>query len=162
VPYKRVDIVVEAFREMGLKLKVFGDGVDEKRLRKIAGESKNIEFLGRISEDARKELYSKCIAFIHPQEEDFGITPLEAMASGRPVIAYRKGGATETVIENKTGIFFDNQTKGDIINIVRKFQSENFNSNIIRRYAENYSVENFKNNIKEYINKSKEEFDKNN
>ena len=162
VPYKRVDVVVLAFREMGLKLKVFGDGVDEKRLRKMAGDAGNIEFLGRINNETRKNLYSKCIAFIHPQEEDFGITPLEAMASGRPVIAYRKGGATETIIENETGVFFDKQKKEDIIEVVKNFKVENFDSNNIRRHAENFSVDKFKINIKEYINKSWEEFNKNN
>ncbi|MDD5032243.1 MAG: glycosyltransferase, partial [Patescibacteria group bacterium] len=109
-PYKRVDIAVEAFKKMGKRLKIFGDGVDLRRLKEIAGGSKNIEFLGRVDDKAKAELYSHCQAFLNPQEEDFGITVIEAMACGRPVIAFRKGGATETVIEGKTGVFCDEQT----------------------------------------------------
>lgn len=161
VPYKRVDVVIESFKEMGLKLKVFGDGTDYERLVKIAGQAPNIEFLGRVDEEKRKELYSKCLAFIHPQEEDFGLTPLEAMASGRPVIAYRKGGATETIIENETGIFFDKQKKEDIIKAVRTFKTENFDSQKIRKHAENFSVEKFKKNIKAFIDESWGEFKNN-
>ena len=89
-PYKRVDIVIDAFIRSGKKLKVFGDGVDLERLKKIAENHSNIEFLGRVDEDMKAGLYKNCIAFINPQEEDFGITVVEAMASGRPVIAYRK------------------------------------------------------------------------
>jgi glycosyltransferase involved in cell wall biosynthesis len=150
-PYKRVDIVVEAFKKMGKKLKIFGDGVDLERLKKIAGDDKNIEFLGRVDDNTMAELYRKCQAFINPQEEDFGITPIEAMASGRPVIALKKGGATETVIEGKTGIFFDNQTPEAIIDAVNKFNSNNFNPNEIREHAKQYSTERFKREIKEYI-----------
>ena len=128
VPYKRIDLVVEAFKELGpdYRLKVFGDGLDLSRLKKIAGEAENIEFLGRVSDDQKAVYYSRAQAFINPQEEDFGITPLESMASGRPVIAYRKGGATETVKEGETGIFFDEQTPASLVAAVKSFRSENF------------------------------------
>lgn len=154
VPYKRIDHIVKAFKEMpDKKLKIFGDGIDMPRLKQIAGEAKNIEFLGRVSDEDRKELYSKCQAFINPQKEDFGITAVEAMASGRPVIAYARGGALETVVEGKTGIFFDKQLPEGIIEAVRKFDSHNFDSKFIRKHAEKFSKERFKKEIREFIDK---------
>jgi glycosyltransferase involved in cell wall biosynthesis len=150
-PYKRIDILVEAFKSNGKKLRIFGEGVDLKRLRKLAGNVKNIEFLGRISDNERADLYSHCLAFLHPQDEDFGITAVEAMASGRPVIAYRKGGATETVIENKTGLFFDKQEVGDILDIIDKFKKENFHPEEIKLHASIFSSANFKKNMQELV-----------
>jgi len=150
-PYKRVDIVIEAFKKMNKKLKIFGDGVDMKRLKKIAGNAANIEFLGRVSDEKMADLYGKCLAFINPQEEDFGITAVEAMASGRPVIAFAKGGAKETIIEGKTGMFFNSQTPESLIEAVNKFDGNNFNPNEIRARAERYGVERFKKEIKEFI-----------
>jgi glycosyltransferase involved in cell wall biosynthesis len=157
-PYKRVDIVVEAFKKLGKKLKVFGDGVDLERLKNIAGGAENIEFLGRVSDEERAELYKKCQAFINPQEEDFGITVVESMASGRPVIAYEKGGAIETVIEGKTGIFFKEQTAESLIEAINKFKSENFSPTEIREHAEQFSAERFKKEIGEFIQMEYEKF----
>ena len=157
VPYKRVDIVVEAFKKLGndYNLKVFGDGLDLLRLKKIAGEATNIEFVGRISDDEKAVLYSRAQAFINPQEEDFGITPVESMASGRPVIAYRKGGVTETVVEDKTGIFFDEQTADSLAEAVRKFKSADFDPEYIKKYAEKFSVKRFEKEILDFINEVK-------
>ncbi len=157
-PYKRVDMVIEAFKKLDKKLKIFGDGVDMERLKKIAGDDKNIEFLGRVSDEEMADLYRKCQAFINPQEEDFGITVVEAMASGRPVIAFRKGGAVETIIEGKTGIFFNKQTPESLVEAVSKFDSNNFNPNEIRARAEQYGVERFKEEIKEFIDNEYEKF----
>lgn len=158
VPYKRIDIVIEAFKKLGdeYKLKIFGDGPDLKRLKKIVGEAKNIEFLGRVSDEYRAELYAYSQAFINPQEEDFGITVVEAMASGRPVIAYGRGGATETVIAGKTGLFFQEQTESAIYETIREFKASNFDPQIIRTQAEKFSVAKFKDNIKRYIAWAKE------
>ncbi len=150
-PYKRVDIVIEAFKKLGLKLKIFGDGVDMKRLKKIAGKSKNIEFVGRVDDKIKGELYSQCQAFINPQEEDFGITVVEAMASGRPIIAFRKGGALETVIEGKTGIFFDKQTPEAIVEAVKNFNSNNWKPEEIREHALRFGIARFKREIKGFI-----------
>jgi glycosyltransferase involved in cell wall biosynthesis len=158
-PYKRVDVVIEAFKELkaNYKLKVFGDGVDLKRLQKIAGDNKQIEFLGRVTETEKAELYKNCLAFINPQEEDFGITPVEAMASGRPVLAYNKGGVKETVIEGQTGLFFNEQTPEAIKAVIEKFIEQTksgkliWDSRIIREHAQQFSVENFKNKISEFI-----------
>ena len=150
-PYKRVDIVIEAFVKSGKKLKIFGDGVDMKRLQKISEGRKNIEFLGRINDTEKAELFSKCKAFLHPQDEDFGITPVEAMAAGRPVIAYKKGGATETVKENLTGVFFDEQSSDAIIKAVEDFESRPFDPQVIRQTAEKYSTERFKKEIRDFL-----------
>lgn len=156
-PYKRVDLVIEAFKKLDKKLKIFGDGVDLPRLKEIAAGCANIEFLGRVDDNARAELYSKCQAFIHPQEEDFGITAVEAMASGRPVIAYGKGGALETVVENFTGEFFNAQTADCLREAIKNFDGKKYNSEALRRHAEKFSTERFKSEIKNYI---KEEYRK--
>lgn len=152
-PYKRVDIVVEAFRDLlpGYNLRIFGDGVDRKRLEKIAGDAKNIKFLGRVSETEKANLYSSAQAFINPQEEDFGITAVESMAAGRPVIAYRKGGATETVLEGKTGLFFDKQNKESIAKCVISFKDYKFEPEDIKIWADNFSCFKFQSQIKDYI-----------
>lgn len=157
VPYKRVDIVVEAFRNLGsdYKLKIFGDGSDLKRLKKIAQGASNIEFLGRVSDECKAELYAFAEAFINPQEEDFGITVVESMAAGTPVIAYEKGGATETIVKNKTGVFFKEQTSGAIYEAVKNFDSNNFEADLIRRQAEKFSVANFERKIKLFIDWAK-------
>lgn len=156
-PYKRVDLVIKAFKELAgdqnYRLKIFGDGVDEKRLKELAAACNNIEFLGRVSEEEKAKLYSGAQAFINPQEEDFGITMIEAMASGRPIIALRRGGATETVVEGKTGLFFDEQTPASLIAVLKKFKAEDFNSSEIREHAQQFSVANFKNGMLEIINK---------
>lgn len=158
-PYKRVDIVIEAFNRLGLKLKIFGDGVDLPRLKKLSDGNQNIEFLGRIDDKMKAELYSKCLAFINPQEEDFGITAVEAMASGRPVIAYRAGGAAETVIEKETGVFFNEQTVGSIVEAVSHFKTDSFDPEKIRRRAEKFSVERFKKEMGEFIEKEWKNFE---
>lgn len=151
VPYKRVDLAIEAFKKNGLKLKIFGDGIDMPRLKKIAGESSNIEFLGRIDDQSKYRLYSKCQAFIHPQEEDFGITPIESIASGRPVIVYGKGGATETIEDGVTGVFFYKQDIDSLLAAIEKFKTINFNPALIRQKAQKYSLERFKREINDFI-----------
>lgn len=158
-PYKRADIVVQAFKALGpnFRLKIFGDGLDLPRLRYLAGDADNIEFLGRVSEEKKVDLYAQALAFINPQEEDFGITAVEAMAAGRPVLAYRRGGVTETVIENETGLFFDEQTPEALMSLLRKFVGDLdsgqkvWDSQLIRQHAEQYSVEKFKQQILDFI-----------
>ncbi len=152
-PYKRIDLVVEAFKKLGsdYKLKIFGDGVDLERLKIIADKAENIEFLGRVSEDDKVKLFQGAQAFINPQEEDFGITVVESMASGRPVIAYRLGGATETIIENQTGVFFDEQTASSLIEAIKKYETIDFDSQAIRSHAEKFSIANFNQQITDFI-----------
>lgn len=162
-PYKRADIVVQAFKALGdgFNLKIFGDGLDLPRLRRLAGGASNIEFLGRVDEDKKAELYANALAFINPQEEDFGITAVEAMAAGRPVLAYRRGGATETVIEDKTGLFFDEQTPAAVMALLRRFLADldsgrkTWNSRDIKEHAALYSVTEFKRQLSAFI-KSKQ------
>jgi glycosyltransferase involved in cell wall biosynthesis len=158
VPYKRIDIVIKAFKTLGLKLKIFGDGIDLPRLKKIAGTAGNIEFLGRVSDEEKAKLYSECRAFINPQLEDFGITPVESMASGRPVIALRSGGSLESIIEGKTGLLFDNETPEDIIKAIEKFNTMNWNSRDIREHAKKFSEERFKKEIREFIDEEYKKF----
>jgi len=152
-PYKRIDTVIAAFRILGPdhKLKIFGDGVDLPRLQKIATGMTNVEFLGRVTEEEKARLFAQTQAFINPQEEDFGITVVESMAAGRPVIAYRQGGATETVVAGKTGIFFEESTPASLAAAVRGFRSADFNPAEIRRHAEQFSVANFKKQINEFV-----------
>ncbi len=150
VSYKRFDLAVKAFNRNGLPLKIVGIGPEMNKLRKIS--NKNIEFLGLVSDAKLADLYSHAQAYIFPQEEDFGIVPLESMASGRPVIAYRAGGATETVMENKTGLFFNEQSTGSIQEAIEKFHLINFIPEICREHAEKFDVEVFKDKISKLIN----------
>ena len=158
-PYKRVDIIIEAFKTLGAeyKLKIFGDGVDLERLTKLAAGATNIEFLGRVTDTQKAELYENCLAFINPQEEDFGIIPVEAMACGRPVLAYGRGGVTETVVENESGLFFYDQSSAAIAATVKRFYEDTragklkWDSALIRNRAEKFSVANFKAAITKFI-----------
>ena len=164
VPYKRNDIVIEAFKKLNLesekkyKLKIFGDGIDMERLKKITGNDKNIEFLGRVTDKERNKLFSECKAFINPQREDFGITIVEAMASGRPVIALNQGGAKETVLEGETGIFFDNENPEAIASAIKKFPNIVWSPYKIREHALKFSKSRFKQEIKDFINKKRKEY----
>jgi glycosyltransferase involved in cell wall biosynthesis len=149
LPYKRFDLAIEAFNQLGLPLKIIGDGPDKKNLLKKA--KSNIEFVGLVSDEKLKDYYANCRAFIFPQEEDFGITAVEAMASGRPVIAYQAGGALEIVKQGETGIFFKEQTAEGLVEAVKKFNPADFNSQFIRREAMKFDLENFKEKIMEVI-----------
>ncbi|MDP4001830.1 MAG: glycosyltransferase [bacterium] len=150
VSYKKFDVAIKAFNELKLPLKIIGIGPEIANLKRLA--NKNIEFLGQVDDKELASRYREAKALIFPQEEDFGIVPLEAMASGRPVIAYRGGGAGETVIENETGIFFDTQTPQAIIEAVKKFDSNKFSPARCRARAEEFSTEVFRKNIFKYLN----------
>ena len=152
VSYKRFDLAVKAFNENGLTLKIVGAGPEFNKLKSIA--RKNIEFLGLVSDENLAKLYSNAQACIFPQEEDFGIVPLESMASGRPVIAYRAGGAVETIIENKTGVFFDEQNQESLQAAVERFYTLKFSSEICRSHAEKFDIEIFKNDILKNLTKN--------
>ena len=159
VPQKRVDIIVEAFNELGLPLKIIGEGREEGRLKKLA--KANIEFLGCLSDRQIAGYLSGCRALVFASLEDFGITPLEAQSAGRPVIAFGRGGALETVVEGKTGIFFDEQTAGSVISAVRRFQDMSFDAADCRANAQRFSREVFKEKMASYIDgKIKEHADR--
>ncbi len=145
VSYKKFDMAIKAFNELELPLKIVGTGPELKRLKKIS--KPNIEFVGQVSDDQLSRYYQGCKALIFPQEEDFGIVPLEAMASGRPVVAYRGGGAEETIIENETGVFFDTQNPEAIVRAVREVNNRKFEPSACRAQAEKFSEEVFKRNI---------------
>jgi len=149
VAYKRFDIVVQAFNKLGIPLKVFGIGPEIDKLR--AAAHKNIEFVGKVGEQEKAELYRKAIAYLHPQEEDFGITAVEAMASGRPVIAFRKGGAAETVVEGVTGAFIEEQSWEELANEIIRFEPEKFDPTAISEHAAKFDTEKFKEKIRAYI-----------
>jgi len=149
VAYKKFDLAIRAFNKLGLPLKIAGTGVEMNSLKKMAGF--NIEFLDCVGDEKLAELYSGARALIFPQEEDFGIVPLEAMASGKPVIAYRGGGALETVADGQTGIFFDQQGPDFLIEAIRRFENMHFGPKLCRAQAEKFSTEIFKKNILNFL-----------
>ena len=158
-PYKRVDLAVEAFNALELPLKIIGTGEEDKKLRKIA--KSNIEFLGPVDDQTKSELLSSCLAFIHPQEEDFGIAAVEAMAAGRPVIAYQKGGALETVKAGVSGEFFADQTPWSLVDVVREFKPDRYHPEEIRKRVADFDISIFKQKIKDYVEKAYEEHQRN-
>ena len=156
VPYKRVDLAIKVFNRLGWPLKIFGAGPEYASLKNKAKE--NIEFLGQINDMEKAKLLQGARAFIHPQIEDLGITALESMACGRPVIAFAQGGATETVLPDETGIFFNKQSWETLLNAVLNFNHKNWDSEKITEHARKFDVNNFKNNIKKYVDNRYEEF----
>jgi glycosyltransferase involved in cell wall biosynthesis len=149
VAYKKFDLAIKAFNALGWKLKIVGTGIEEKRLKALAG--KNIEFLGKVEDERLGEIYGRAQALIFPQEEDFGIVPLEAMACGTPVIAYRGGGAVETIADEKTGIFFDEQEVGSLVEILKSFNQSSFDPIVCRAQAEIFDTQIFKDKISRFI-----------
>lgn len=149
VGYKRYDIAINAFNKLGMPLKVFGSGPAMPKLKKIA--NKNIEFLGKVTDQELSDLYAGCRAFLHPQIEDFGITAIEAMASGRPVIAYGVGGARETVVGGQTGEFMDEQSWEELGGLIINFDDAKYNSETIKDYAARFDIERFKSQIKDFV-----------
>lgn len=147
--YKRIDLAVEAFNELGLPLIIVGDGPKRRRLEAIAGS--NIRFTGRVTDHNLRDLYAACKALIVPGEEDYGLTLLEAQASGRPVIAYGKGGALETIIPGVTGVFFDEQTPQALAEVVRKFDARQFDPVRIGGHALQFDKEIFKLKIFRFV-----------
>jgi len=146
VSYKRFDLAVKVFNTLGWPLKIAGIGPEMGRLKKMTA-GPNIEFLGQVSDEKLAELYSHSQAIIFPQEEDFGIVPLEAMASGRPVIAHRSGGAIETVLEGETGLFFDEQTEESLEEALLRFKEKKFAPEKCRAQAEKFGIEVFKDKV---------------
>ena len=147
--YKRNDIAIEAFNKLGLPLKIIGRGPELKRLEKIAGSS--IEFLGRVSDEDLKRYYSECQAVIFPQEEDFGIVAIEALASGKPLVAFRGGDIPEHMEDGKMGVFFEEQTSDAIVEAVLKFQRSSFDAGYIRSKVLKFDREIFKEKMKQLI-----------
>ena len=149
IPYKRADLAIDAFNQLGLPLVIVGKGSEEKKLMNMA--KPNIKFVRELTDSELASYYQKTRALIFPQEEDFGLVVLEANAAGTPVIAYKAGGALDTVIEGITGIFFERQEVNSLINAVNKFGKMNFDKKTLVKNAEKFSKERFKSNFKNLV-----------
>jgi glycosyltransferase involved in cell wall biosynthesis len=149
VSYKRIDLAVAACTELNRKLVVIGDGPDRARLEKIAGPT--VRFLGRQSDEAVARYAARCRALLFPGEEDFGMTPLEVNAAGRPVIAFRAGGALETVVEGRTGLFFDQPEPASLMQAIKDFDLCNWNARELRTHAAKFDRPVFANRLINYL-----------
>lgn len=149
VPHKRVDLAVQAATRYGLPLKVVGTGRSERTLRAMAGPS--VEFLGRVDDHTVADLMARCRGFILPGAEDFGMTAVEAQAAGRPVIAYGLGGALESVVPGRTGIFFPEQTAESLMDAIRTFETIDWDPATARANAQRFSKERFEREILEEV-----------
>lgn len=158
IPYKRVDLLVEACTRLNLPLKVGGTGRDLEQLKAIAGPT--VEFLGYVPDKDLPELFARAKAFVFPGYEDFGITPVQAQAAGRPVIAYKAGGALDTVIHGKTGILFEEQTVESLMEVLQNFDATAFSTADCRANALRFDADVFTQQINNYVEQSWTEFKK--
>lgn len=152
VSYKRFDLIVRAFKKLNIPLKIFGVGPEMKKLRRLAG--KNIEFVGKVSDEVKIKLYQNAIAFLHPQIEDFGITAVEAMAAGKPVVTYGFGGGAETVIPGVTGEYLETQSWESIGDAVIRFDPTKYDTKKIRAHAESFSEKRFRDELMDFLNRN--------
>jgi glycosyltransferase involved in cell wall biosynthesis len=151
IAYKRHSIAIRAFNELRLPLKIIGRGPELKRLKKIAGPT--IEFLHRTDDEELKQYYADCQAVIFPQEEDFGIVAIEALSSGKPLIAFRGGDIPEHMEENRMGVFFDEQTSDAVKDAIAKFEKLSFDPEYIRSKVLKFDREIFKEKMRTFIEK---------
>ena len=149
VGYKRFDLAVEACNELKKNLVIIGDGPEKEKLEKMAGPT--IKFLGRQPDEVVRKYMRECKALLFPGLEDFGIVPVETQACGRPVICYGKGGVLDSVIDGVTGVYFKEQTVESLKKAIKKFEKMKFDKKVIRAHAEEFSEENFKKKISEYV-----------
>src|ERR1700722_1015220 len=149
VPYKRIDLAVQACKERGKKLLVIGDGPQRQSLQAMAGPL--VQFLGRASNAQVEYHVARCRALLFPGEEDFGMAPVEVAAAGRPTIAYRAGGALETIIENDSGFFFDHQTAECLGDAMEDFERQQWSTAALRRQAKNFSVPVFQQRFRSFL-----------
>jgi len=153
-PYKRFDIAVQACTRLELPLSVVGDGPDHKRLRSLAGPT--VTFLGRVSDEVLEEEFASAQALIFPGLDDFGITPVEAMASGTPVIAYKAGGALDYVLPGKSGEFFERPTVDSLAKALELFQPERYSHPSIAVFADRFSAETFRRKMTSFVKRTME------
>lgn len=151
VTYKRVDLAVQAFNQLGLPLVIIGDGGERENLQKQA--KNNVRFLGRLSDEEIAGWYSRAKAFVFCGEEDFGITPVEAQAAGTPVIAYGRGGVLDTVVDGQTGIYFMDATAQSLCDAIHKFEQQGVacTAEEIKQHAEQFSLKRFQQEISQYV-----------
>jgi glycosyltransferase involved in cell wall biosynthesis len=152
IPYKRVDLAVDAFTRLGLRLKVAGDGRDRAALKARAG--KNIEFVGRVSDREVAELIRGCRGFVFPGEEDFGIAPVEAQAAGRPVVAFGAGGALDTVLDGATGVHFAEQSVEALCAAVGRLESLPISPDRIAAHARTFDTSVFREQITSFVTRA--------
>jgi len=153
IPYKRIDLAVDAFTRLGIRLKIVASGGrDHGALKARAG--RNVEFVGRVSDDELKELYAHCRGFVFPGEEDFGIAPLEANASGRPVIAYAGGGALDTVVDGHTGVLFPEQRVEYLMDAVRRAEDTDWQADELRAHARRFDRQVFRHQFQQFVSES--------
>ncbi|MGI9149518.1 MAG: glycosyltransferase [Chloroflexota bacterium] len=152
IPYKRIDLAVDAFTKLGIKLKISGNGRDLGSLRARAGRS--VEFVGRVSDAELKQLYAGCRGLVFPGEEDFGIAPLEANASGRPVIAYAAGGALDTVVDGHTGVLFPEQQVESLMAAVRRAEATPWDPDELRAHARKFDRQVFRQRLQQFVGES--------
>ncbi len=156
IPYKRIDLAVEAFNRLGLPLRIIGEGRDGPMLRALARE--NIRFDGYVeSDEAVRQLMARCKAFVFPGEEDFGLTPVEAMSTGRPVIAYAAGGALDTVIEGRTGLFFHEPTVEALMAAVERCEATQFDANLLQEHARQFGAPRFQHELDRLLHQALQE-----
>ncbi len=148
VPYRRIDVLIKAFNQLDRPLVIAGSGRDRGRLEDLAGPS--VTFLGYVPEDDLPDLFARCRAFVFPGEEDFGIAPIQAMAAGRPVIAYAAGGVLETVVPG-TGALFAEQSVNAMIKAVEEFSDATIDPAQIRAHAENFDTTRFRQKLQDFI-----------
>ncbi len=152
VYYKRVDIAVKAFNKLNLPLKIIGSGGEESKLKSMAG--KNIEFLGNLTDNELSFYYKNCRALIFPGKEDFGLVMAEAQSFGKPVIAYKSGGAIDIVKEGITGEFFKDQTEESLIEALELFTNKSYNTKLCEENSLRFSFDNFKKQFLEILDKN--------
>ena len=158
LPNKRHDLPIEACSQLKRRLLVVGSGLDYKRLRQLAGPT--VELLGAVRDEELARLYARCRALIFPAEEDFGIIPVEVQAAGRPVIAYRAGGAMETVVEGVTGMFFNKQEVASLQEVILAFETKesSFDPETIRQHALQFDLEVFQSRLMDFLQRKWPEY----
>ncbi|MGA2911307.1 MAG: glycosyltransferase [Candidatus Levyibacteriota bacterium] len=149
--YKRVDIVIRACNDLKLPLKIVGSGSDQAKLKRMAGPT--VEFLGNLTDEQLQVYYKNCRALIFPGREDFGLAMVEAQAFGKPVIAFRGGGALEIIQEGKTGEFFDEQTPESLKQVLKSFSDKSYNTKLCRENAERFSFAQFEKSLSSFLDK---------
>ncbi len=152
VPNKRIDIAIEAFNQLGLPLKIVGVGREERKLKALA--KKNIQFLGNLTKDQLSLYYESCLAVVVPGEEDFGIVSVEAQSFGKPVVAFGKGGSTETVVEGETGWFFREQTADSLATLLKNIDLKTISPGKCQENALKFSGERFRQEFERYVQES--------
>ncbi len=158
VPYRRLDVLIEAFNRMARPLLIAGAGRDKERLESLAGPT--VQFLGYVPDAELPDLMARCRAFAWPGEEDFGIAPIQAMAAGRPVIAYAAGGALDIVVSGQTGAFFGEQSAAAIIEAVESFDPDRVDVSRIREHAEQFDTAVFQQKLTAFIEQKLDEFNR--